>query len=71
METEAQSYRVPLPIEGLDLKDFIDKIEKDFLIQAIERTKGNKQKASRLLRINRTTLIAKLKSKGLFKKASE
>ncbi|MBP5295700.1 MAG: hypothetical protein J6Y94_00005, partial [Bacteriovoracaceae bacterium] len=33
--------------------------------QALERTQGNKNQASRLLQLNRTTLIEKMKKKGL------
>ncbi|MEI2763972.1 helix-turn-helix domain-containing protein [Methanothrix soehngenii] len=32
---------------------------------ALERTSGNKKAAAKLLRLNRTTLVEKIKKKGL------
>lgn len=54
-----------LPDEGIDLNSLIDKIERDLIIQAIQKTKGIKSKAASLLGLNRTTLIEKMKKKGL------
>lgn len=54
-----------LPDEGIDLNSLIDKIERDLIIQAIQKTKGVKSKAASLLGLNRTTLIEKMKKKGL------
>jgi len=52
---------VELPTEGLNLKSMISEIEYSLIQQAIERTKGNKNQASKLLGLNRTTLIEKMK----------
>lgn len=54
-----------LPDEGIDLNSLIDKIERDLILQAIQKTKGVKSKAASLLGLNRTTLIEKMKKKGL------
>ena len=35
------------------------------ITQALERTGGNKNKAAALLRMNRTTLVERLKRRGL------
>jgi len=35
------------------------------ILQALNRTGGNKNQASKLLSLNRTTLIEKMKKKGL------
>ncbi len=54
-----------LPDEGVDLKDILNKIEDSLIVQALSRTKGNKNQASKLLSLNRTTLIEKMKKKNL------
>ncbi len=54
-----------LPEEGVQLKQVLSDIEDSLIIQALDRTKGNKNKASKLLGLNRTTLIEKIKKKGL------
>jgi transcriptional regulator with GAF, ATPase, and Fis domain len=62
------SVRIPrfvLPDDGVDLKEIINFFENDLLFQALSRTKGNKNKASELLKMNRTTLVEKLKKKNL------
>ena len=35
------------------------------ILQALQRTEGNKNQAASLLNLNRTTLVEKLKRKGL------
>jgi two-component system response regulator PilR (NtrC family) len=52
---------VDLPSEGLNLRNMIAQIEYSLIQQAVERTKGNKNQASKLLGLNRTTLIEKMK----------
>ncbi len=54
-----------LPREGLDLNAMLDRIEKDMIIQALERAGGVKKRAASLLGLNRTTLLEKLKKKGI------
>ncbi|NOZ86283.1 MAG: sigma-54-dependent Fis family transcriptional regulator, partial [Deltaproteobacteria bacterium] len=56
-----------LPAHGLDFKQIVSQLEKDLLLQALERTGGNKQKAADLLGLNRTTLVEKIKKKKLFR----
>ena len=53
-----------LPKGGVDIKNMLSQIEDSLIIQALTRTKGNKNQASKLLRLNRTTLIEKMKKKG-------
>ena len=55
--------QVVLPEEGIDLKSFISEIEESLIDQALELTGGNKNQASKLLQMNRTTLIEKLKKR--------
>jgi DNA-binding NtrC family response regulator len=52
-----------LPEDGVDLKALVNSFEDHLLKQALQRTQGNKNKASELLRMNRTTLVEKLKKK--------
>ena len=49
-----QQHGVPtdLPEDGVDLEGLINGIEKDLLLQALERTKWVKKKAARLLKLN-------------------
>ena len=54
-----------LPNEGIDLKQIINDFENNIIIQALKRTNGNKNKASELLKMNRTTLVEKLKKKNM------
>lgn len=46
-----------LPIQGIRLED----VEKNFILQALERTEGNQTKASRLLGLTRDTLRYRMK----------
>ncbi|MBP9674065.1 MAG: hypothetical protein KBD63_03145, partial [Bacteriovoracaceae bacterium] len=54
-----------LPAEGTDLKNLLNQIEDNLIMQALERCNGNKYQASKLLQLNRTTLIEKMKKKNL------
>ncbi len=52
---------VALPEAGVDLDRFIADIERDLIQRSLERTRGNKGAAARLLGLKRTTLVEKLK----------
>jgi len=54
-----------LPPNGVDLNGFIQTIEDQLILQALSRTGGNKTLAAELLRLNRTTLIERMRKKGL------
>jgi DNA-binding NtrC family response regulator len=54
-----------LPDEGINLKKVLWDIEESLIIQALERTGGNKNKASKILGLNRTTLLEKMRKKGI------
>lgn len=56
---------IKLPEDGVDFKKIISDIEDSLILQALEKTGGNKNQASKLLSLNRTTLIEKMKKKGL------
>lgn len=57
--------RMALPEEGLDLKNIVAAFENHLVDQALARTGGNKNRASELLRMNRTTLVEKLRKRGM------
>lgn len=59
-ERQARS-EMALPLAGLDLSDTLARIERNLIDQAMDRVRGNKTLAASLLRINRTTLVEKLK----------
>jgi DNA-binding NtrC family response regulator len=54
-----------LPESGLDFNKTIDAFENALILQALRRTGGNKKAAAKLLNLNRTTLVEKIKKKGL------
>jgi len=58
-----------LPEAGLSFRDEVARFESALLLQALERTKGNKSRAAALLGLNRTTLIEMLRSRGIAPRA--
>jgi DNA-binding NtrC family response regulator len=60
-----------LPEDGLKLSSAVDEFETALILQALERTGWNKNQAARLLNMNRTTLVEKLKKKKLTGPASK
>jgi len=55
------SAAIALPENGLDLVEYIGRIERELIQLSLERTGGNKGKAAKLLNLKRTTLVEKLK----------
>ena len=49
----------------MGLKEFLDAMEDRLLDEALEQSEGVKNQAAELLGIKRTTLIEKLKKKGM------
>jgi DNA-binding NtrC family response regulator len=50
-----------LPEDGIDFERYIESVELALIKRSLERTRGNKRQAARLLNLKRTTLIEKLK----------
>jgi DNA-binding NtrC family response regulator len=51
----------PIPEAGFDLPGYIDRLERDVIARALEKTGGNNGAAAKLLNLKRTTLVEKLK----------
>ena len=54
-----------VPATGMPFNEVVDRFETDLILQALEQTHWNKQRAAQLLGLNRTTLLEKIKKKGL------
>jgi transcriptional regulator with GAF, ATPase, and Fis domain len=54
-----------IPPEGLDFNALVENFENRLITMALTQTSGNKKAAARLLKLNRTTLVEKIKKKGL------
>lgn len=50
-----------LPEDGIDFDAYVSRIEHQLIRRALEKTGGNKGRASKLLNLKRTTLVEKLK----------
>lgn len=62
-----QSPDVDIPEDGLSFKHAVSSFENALILRALEKTGGNKNKAASLLKLNRTTLVEKIKKKQLDK----
>jgi DNA-binding NtrC family response regulator len=62
---------IDIPEEGMDFNSAVDSYENALIIRALEKTGWNRNQAAALLRLNRTTLVEKIKKKGLTPKESE
>jgi len=54
-----------LPEEGMDLRAYLDRIQRTLIEQALERTGGNRARAAGLLGLARPTLIDRIKRFGI------
>lgn len=54
-----------LPAEGLDMISYIEQLENNLIMQALERTNYNKNQAAKLLGLNRTTLVERIKKRRI------
>lgn len=63
--SEWEFPRMVLPTNGVDLKNIVAAFENHLIDQALARTGNNKNRASELLMMNRTTLVEKLRKRGM------
>ena len=60
-----------LPMNGLDLKDYLSNLEKTLIEQALNECDGVVARAAEKLRIRRTTLVEKVRKYGLREEATD
>ena len=60
----------PIGPQGIDFNRTVDQIETHMILQALEQTAWNKNRAAQLLGLNRTTLLEKIKKKDIRPPAS-
>jgi DNA-binding NtrC family response regulator len=56
---------IDVPDNGLDFNSAVDAYENALILQALEKTGWNRNQAAAILKLNRTTLVEKIKKKGL------
>ncbi len=66
-QAETDSAELSFPEGGVDFNNIVDDFENKIILQALQKTGWNKNQAAILLKLNRTTLIEKIKKKGLKK----
>lgn len=54
-----------IPDEGIDFNSLVDQYERSLISKALEKSGGVKNQAANLLGIKRTTLVEKMKKKGM------
>lgn len=54
-----------IPNDGIDINLLVENMEKNLILKALEKTGGVKNRAAKLLGLNRTTLIEKMKKMGV------
>jgi DNA-binding NtrC family response regulator len=59
-----------LPPSGVDLNEALEECEVRLILQALDRTGGNKAQAATLLHLNRTTLVEKLRKREMLRGAA-
>jgi len=65
VQQQIEIRRVELGEEGINLKETLDELENRLILDALQRAGGVKNKAAKLLGLNRTTLIEKMKKKQI------
>ena len=60
-----------LPVNGLDLKEFIQDLEQSLIQQALDDCAGVVARAAERLRLRRTTLVEKMRKYGMSRRDEE
>ena len=60
-----------IPDAGISLKTVVDDFENSLILKALDKTNWNKNRAATLLRLNRTTLVEKLKKRKISRRSSK
>lgn len=64
-QVESDPSKLDIPDNGLDFNTAVDNYENALIMRALEKTGWNRNQAALLLKLNRTTLVEKIKKKGL------
>lgn len=62
---QVDTVAVEVPDQGMDFNTAVDQFENALILRALEKTGWNRNQAAALLSLNRTTLVEKIKKKGL------
>ena len=63
--SESSPGVLDIPENGVDFNTAVDSYENALIMRALEKTGWNRNQAALLLKLNRTTLVEKIKKKGL------
>ncbi|MFQ5458744.1 MAG: sigma 54-interacting transcriptional regulator, partial [Myxococcota bacterium] len=66
----ARRFRIDIPSTGIAFNALVRDFENELILQALEKTRWNKNRAAALLQLNRTTLVEKIKKKQLRRSSS-
>jgi DNA-binding NtrC family response regulator len=61
----------PIPEEGVNFDAVVTEVERQLLLQSLNKSGGNKMRAAKLLNMKRTTFVEKLKRLQIDGEASE
>lgn len=65
LSVSLDTSRLDIPDNGMDFNSAVDAYENALIMRALEKTGWNRNQAALLLKLNRTTLVEKIKKKGL------
>jgi DNA-binding NtrC family response regulator len=65
VQMSSEPGKMDIPDNGMDFNSAVDAFENALLMRALEKTGWNRKQAALLLKLNRTTLVEKIKKKGL------
>ncbi len=63
--SESYYSKGDIPDSGIDFNSAVNAYENKLIMQALKKTEWNRNQAAKLLKLNRTTLVEKIKKKGL------
>ncbi len=62
-----KTAKMDVPETGISLRKSVAEFETELILKALEKTGWNKNKAARLLKLNRTTLVEKIRKRNIEK----
>lgn len=67
MSAGPKKSKIEVPEAGISLRKSVAEYETELILMALQKTNWNKNKAARLLKLNRTTLVEKIRKRNLDK----